>query len=121
MKRHDQNMRAAIEADKRADELTRRAAAVGTGGISSDDEKAPAKLSAKVAALEAERAAMKAANKYHKAHGTLDGWDGPADVVQAGRSNLRCWAGVYAAPFPPYCLQNLGAEISGEPRSVRRP
>jgi hypothetical protein len=111
LKRHDQNMRAGVDASDRAAELSRRAEAVGTGGISSDDPAAVAKLDDKRTALERERDAMKAANAYHKAHGSLDGWDGPADIIKKGNTNLRVWTGVYARPFPPYCLSNIGAEI----------
>jgi len=61
--RHDANMRRAIEADKKADDLAARAAAVGKGGISSDDPDAIPKLTAQLEQIEAAQAMMKAANK----------------------------------------------------------
>jgi Domain of unknown function (DUF3560) len=51
-----------IELDNYAKELERRAEAVGTGGISSDDPEAIDKLKVKVARLEATQERMKQAN-----------------------------------------------------------
>ncbi len=44
LRRQDSHMRQAVDADRHAQELKRRADAVGTGGISSDDPEAVAKL-----------------------------------------------------------------------------
>ena len=63
IKRADNAMRASIEAGKRAGELAARAAAVGTGGISSDDPEAIQKLQAEIDKAKARQEMMKAANK----------------------------------------------------------
>jgi hypothetical protein len=58
----DRAMRKSIEADKRSKQLAARAAAVGTGGISSDDPEAVRKLRAEVTKLKQDQDRMKAAN-----------------------------------------------------------
>lgn len=63
IKRADNAMRASIEAGKRAGELAARAAAVGSGGISSDDPEAIQKLQAEIDKAKARQEMMKAANK----------------------------------------------------------
>lgn len=57
------NMSKGIELSKRADDLERLAAGVGTHGISSDDPEAVAKLREQVAKLEAFQEQVKATNK----------------------------------------------------------
>lgn len=64
LERHDNAMRAAIAEDKKAAHYADRAAAVGTGGISSDDPEAVDKLNAKLARLEAAQAFMVEANRH---------------------------------------------------------
>jgi len=59
-------MRKGIEARRKADELKRRAANVGSGGISSDDPAAVVKLRAELAKLEALQERMKSANRCVK-------------------------------------------------------
>ena len=66
IKRADNAMRASIDADKRAVELRARAAAVGSGGISSDDPDAVSKLQAKIDSAQDNQDFMKAANKALK-------------------------------------------------------
>jgi hypothetical protein len=66
--RHDTNMRAGIEAQKRAGELAGRAASVGGAGISSDDPEAVRKLREELAALTQVQEQMKAANKVIRQH-----------------------------------------------------
>ncbi len=61
--RSDMNMRKGIEASKAADDAARRAASVGSGGISSDDPLAVAKLKEELAVLEKTQERMAAANK----------------------------------------------------------
>lgn len=63
IKRADNAMRKSVEEGKRAGELRARAAAVGSGGISSDDPEAVTKLKEKLAELEKAQAKMKAANR----------------------------------------------------------
>lgn len=66
LERSDNCMRRAIDADHKAEEYTRKAEAVGTGGISSDDESAIEKLTAQVEQLEKNQEFMKEANKAAK-------------------------------------------------------
>lgn len=83
--RVDRESRRAIDAQRRAGDLDRRAARVGRGGISSDDPDAPEKLRERLAKLERERAAFKAHNRAAR---------------KAGGEAL-----------PAYVLTNLGANI----------
>ena len=121
----------AVEADKRAQELAARAAAVGTGGISSDDPDAIDKLREKLAGECAKRDMMKAANKAYKAAVTagvagrrLD--ELSVETVQriAKASGLPidskelaaavAWVPAYSferGPFVGWPLQNLSANI----------
>lgn len=64
----DRAMRKSIEADKRSKELAARAAAVGTGGVSSDDPAAATKLRAQLAKLEKLQLQMKHANEAIRKH-----------------------------------------------------
>lgn len=61
--RIDNNMRKGIAAAEEADELARRAASVGTGGVSSDDPEAVRKLKEQLSRLVQVQGRMKAANK----------------------------------------------------------
>lgn len=61
--RSDAHMRKAIEEDNKAKLLARKAKAVGSGGISSDDPDAIAKLETELTKLEASQSKMIAANK----------------------------------------------------------
>jgi hypothetical protein len=63
LERSDNNMRRSIAESDRAAELKRRADAVGTAGISSDDPDALSKLQVKLEGLKAKQERMKAANK----------------------------------------------------------
>jgi hypothetical protein len=97
IKRADNAMRASIEASKRAADLAGRAAAVGSGGISSDDPDAIQKLQAEIDAAQARQEAMKEANaKWRKAGN------------KAGRQADGSWSD---APYASYQLQNNGANI----------
>lgn len=66
--KHDQNMRAGIDAQERAQDLAGRAASVGTGGISSDDPEALVKLREKLAGMTKLQEVMKAANRVIRKH-----------------------------------------------------
>lgn len=63
LERADAAMRRGIEASKAAAEAAGRAAGVGTGGVSSDDPEAVAKLSAELNKAETRQAQMITANK----------------------------------------------------------
>jgi hypothetical protein len=66
--RADRAMRKGVELSKAATRAESRAAGVGSGGISSDDPDAIAKLRAELAPLEARQAMMKAANGIIRRH-----------------------------------------------------
>lgn len=95
-----------------ADELIRRAEAIGTGGISADDPEAIDKLKAQLFLLEADQAAMKEINKLVKKV-KLD-----EEKVEIAKelltddqfSRLMRRRGVFVS-FPSYMLTNNGANI----------
>lgn len=99
----------AVKAQEQADHLARKAARVGTGGISSNDPEAVTKLKAKLKNHEESQRIMVAANKAIKAgndQALLDLGLPPEQI-----ENLK--AGDYAGRvgFAPYALQNNNAEI----------
>lgn len=63
IKRAENAMRKSVEESKKAAYYRGKAAGVGTGGISSDDPDAPAKLREKLEAAEADQTFMREANK----------------------------------------------------------
>src|SRR3546814_9320821 len=69
----------AVAESKRADELRRKAASVGTAGISIEDPEAGEKIADKVVRLEAKQARMKAANAAIRKHRKA----GPAEQIEA--------------------------------------
>lgn len=69
LKRQDSNMRKAIEADSKAEHYERKAAGVGTGGISGDDPEAIQKLRAELKSLQDSQEVMKKANAIIRAKG----------------------------------------------------
>lgn len=119
LRKSDNAMRRAVEEGKAAEELARRAAAVGTGGISSDDPDAIAKLDEKRTELEIERDHMKSANAFFKKNGTLDGWDGPPELAAHGLTTLRVCP-YHKRPFPAYALTNIGARIRDAAKRAKR-
>lgn len=86
-----------METVQAADEIERRADAVGTGGISSDDPEAVVKLQEQLADLQARQVAMKAAN---------DDWRKAGN--KAGRQDDGTWID---PPNPSYRLSNNSANI----------
>lgn len=111
MARH---MSKSVQLAKDAEELARRAEAVGSAGISADDPDAVQKLEDKRSALEIERDHMKDANKYFKQHRTLDGWTGPDAMHHKAQAYIRH----NGVPFPPYALTNIGARIRSAAKRV---
>lgn len=125
--RADTAMRRGIEAEKRADELERRAETT-SNAISSDDPDALDKLDAKIAILEIRQAFMRAANtvvrKAHKAGVTPESGDDFEAYVSALRTlpNGEAVTAALAAQlikpdfcgrigFPDYALTNNNANI----------
>ena len=66
----DSKMRQSVEATERAEEFARRAAAIGTGGVSSDDPDAVTKLRDQLADLTAEQERNKGINAAIRKHKT---------------------------------------------------
>jgi hypothetical protein len=114
LKRADNNMRKCVDESKRAEELARRAAAVGTGGISSDDPDAVQKLRDQLATLAANQEQMKAANKVVKSKKSDE--DKIAALVAQGFTEASA-AGLlkpdYArrVGFPSFTLTNNNANM----------
>ena len=114
------NLRKGIELDKEAKELARRAEAVGTGGISSDDPEAVAKLVDKRTDLERQRDHMKTVNALYR--------KGDAAGLAAMGLNLeelrrRVAAVGYSwvkTPYESYQLQNIGARIRDAAKRAER-
>lgn len=122
-------MRRGISESQRAEELRRRAASVGTAGISSDDPDAIEKIRERVAALKARQDRMKAINSAHaryvKALAKTDSVSGDprtaadlaldAEGFSDDEKNLiRTYKPDYSwepHPHPPYRFQNNGANI----------
>ena len=106
----DNAMRRSAEASKHAAELERRAAAVGTGGVSSDDPEAILKLKAQIAEREGAQAEMKRINRALKKAGDLN----EVDMPDATRSAIAKAMSIFPwqdTPFPAYALQNNNAQI----------
>lgn len=98
-----------IEMQKKADDCARRAANVGTGGISSDDPEAVAKLKSKLEGLEKAQKIMVAANKYVR--------NNDRDSLRALKLTERQIDELFKPDFcgrlgfPGYALSNNNAEI----------
>ena len=110
LKTMDNAMRKSVEATKRAAELERRAASVGTGGISSDDPEAVVKLKAQLAERETDQVEMKRINRAFKKTGDLN----EVDMPDATRSAIAKTMSIFPwqdRPFPAYALQNNNAQI----------
>lgn len=114
--RADRAMRTSIEESKRAEELARKAAAVGTGGISSEDPEAVTKIQAEIAGLEANQARMTAVNAAIRKHKKAGAEAQVAAIVALGLAEST--ARQLLTPdfcgrigFPDYALKNNGANI----------
>lgn len=125
IKRIDRGMRKAFEKSKEADELRRRAEAVGTAGISSDDPAAVQKLTAKLEDLERRQEWRKKVNAAWRKAGqpepkTSAGWEPVAaalEVSVTAMNEIRLEMAMVrtyqpgAPPFPSYALTNASAEM----------
>ena len=124
LKRIDRGMTKAVNKAAEAKELRRRAEAVGTAGVSSDDPDALKKLRWKLRDLEARREKRKLINAAWRKAGrpTPDdaaAWSKLGDDVglsPAGVHQLRLELAKRSwdpdgTPFPAYSLKNTGAEI----------
>lgn len=108
------NFGKAFSAMNEAKEYARRAASVGTGGISSDDPEAAEKLKLEVEQLEARQARMKQINAAHKKY-----LKNPESLAKSGLdekgqltvTNYNPAYGWEPHPYPPYSLSNNNANI----------
>lgn len=104
----------AFNAQNRAKVLRAKAEAVGTGGISSDDPEAVGKLREELAGHEARQARMKAVNAAHARFLKNPDSLGKAELSDSDKALIQTYKPAYSwepHPFPPYSLQNLGANI----------
>lgn len=92
--------------------LLNKIKAVGTGGISADDDLAVEKLEAKLTGLEESQELMKSVNAYFRKNKTLDGCPGlSAEVTEQLKASMsRDWR-KDPMPFPSYALTNNNANI----------
>lgn len=125
IERADSAMRKSVEEGKRAADLRAKAAAVGAGGISSDDPEAVRKLKEKLARLESDQAFMRESNKLVRKALKSGGLESETAVQQfaADIAQLRpAWKEVEARQllepdfagrtgFADYELKNNNAEI----------
>jgi hypothetical protein len=102
-----------IAAAERADEYKRRAeVAYNNTAIFSDDPEAVAKLSEKLANLEANQKFMVSANAFYRKYKTLRGFANISDDVAAALdADIKCGYSWEQCPFPPYHLQNNNANM----------
>ena len=111
LERSHRAMDRSVEEANRARELERRAARVGTGGISADDPEAVVKLEAKLEQMEARRELMKRVNRQYR----RGGWDAVEGLSEEARarfaSEMERMPFRGESPFPAYSLKNLGANI----------
>lgn len=87
VERIDRSMRAGWQALDDAKEAQRRADAVGTGGISSDDPDAISKIDTEIAELEAQQARMKSENAAARKAGSDQPW--PSYKITNNGANIR--------------------------------
>lgn len=116
--RHDSHMRAAIDADKKAAHYQEKAAGVGTGGVSSDDTDAIAKLRNQLAQRVERQECYRRMNKVWRA--LKKNPDSPATVRALARLNdterliVENYEAQYSwekGPAQDYQLSNNNAEI----------
>ena len=121
----DTNMRKAGESVERAKDLRYRAAAVGRGGISSDDPDALVKLREKLAKLEAKHAQdKKVSAAWRKAKGPAstnrEGWEKVAEIMGVKLEHLADYIhdchreesyGMVRGPVPSYVLSNRNGNM----------
>lgn len=105
------DMGRSVEHDKQADELERRADAVGTGGISSDDPTAIEQLRAKLSTLEERQASMKRVNQQFR----RGGWSAVEGLTDEQRAQAEAALGAdwrsNPKPFESFQLTNNNANI----------
>ena len=118
LRRYDSNMRAGIEAEKRAEEYASRAASVGTGGVNSDDPEALVKLREKLAEQEATQAQYKAVNAAHRKF-----FENPDSVSDDEKELIREFVPPYSnkpGSVQPCTLSNLATRIRNTKKRIEQ-
>ena len=118
IERMGNNLHKGCEAHNEAENLERRAASVGSGGISSDDPGAVQKLRAKLESLSFGRDRMKGINAAWRKHGkprsdNTEAWDKIAQTLGFDVANVRLDMArdfMHRAPYT-YAITNIGSEI----------
>ena len=110
LERMSQNIRKSVEENEKAEHYDRKAAGVGTGGISSDDPEAVVKLKEKLEGMEAQREEMKRINKQYK-KGGWDAVEGISDEARARFTRTMESTPWEKGVYPGWALTNLGANI----------
>jgi hypothetical protein len=114
LRRSDAAMAKSCEAQSKAEHYARKAAAVGSGGISSDDPEAIAKLQAELAHMQASQEKMKAVNKAIRSGKTPEARLAAVmalgiDEAAAAKLLEKDFAGRIG--FPSYALSNNNANM----------
>lgn len=107
--RSDSAMRKSCEQMDKARHYEQKAAAVGTGGVSSDDPEALAKLRKQLAEREAAQERMKAANKVAKGSKPQD--EKAAALIAQGFAPGAAEELIKSKGFPSYSLTNNNAQV----------
>lgn len=112
--RADSAMRASCEAQSKAEYYANKAAGVGSGGISSDDPEAIAKLHAELADMQAKQEKRKAANKAIRSNKTPESQQAALEALgfaaeEAAGLLKKDFAGRIG--FPSYSLSNNSANM----------
>lgn len=108
LERSDNAMRRSCQEQKKAEHYARKAAAVGTGGISSDDPEAVSKLREQLADLEALQERMKRVNAaLRKKTPELQA----AALVALGFTEATAAQVIQGGGYPKYRMTNNGASI----------
>ena len=122
LRRIDNAMRKSVTQQARAQELRRRAEAVGTAGISADDPEAISKLEAKLEGLHRLREQYRLINKLHAAYIKNPATDLSA-VCEKAQNLIKTYEPRYSSephPVAPWQLKNLGARIRSTRQRLER-
>lgn len=106
------NFGKAFALQKAAEEVAAKAAAVGTGGISSDDPEAVQKLRAELEQVEGAQARMKAVNVAHKRFQKAPESLETSSLPESDKDLVRAYKPAYSwepHPFAPYQMSNNNA------------
>ena len=117
IKRYDSHMRKGVETEQKAEEYERRAEAVGSGGISSDDPGAIGELKRQLECLEREQKERKRVNSEYRKRGI----DGITGIDEETRDKLKKSMATYGdQPFPRWSLSNSSANIRRVKRRIEQ-